>query len=331
MKNKPVISIIIPVFNAEKTISTCLNSLFAQTYNSLELLFVNDCCTDNSFEVIRKFIDSNSHKTGISAKIINLEKNRGVASARNTGLDNASGEYIYYVDSDDWMEPDLIEMLVKEAETKKSDIVGCEWFLTYKQNERYMKQASATSPDEAFRKMTGGVLRWNLWLFMTKRSLYEDNNIRFTEGQNMGEDMMVMGKLFLSASSVSIVHKPLYHYIQTNESSLTKDVSEKHLAQVTANLEELERFTFQKKGIEYATQIHFLKLNIKLPLLISDNDNMHRRWMQMFPESNKYIMQNRLLPLRTRLLQWFASKQNFAIVKLYYKFVFKFVYGKLYK
>lgn len=331
MSYNPLISIIIPVYNAEKTISKCLTSLFAQTYNSLEFVFVNDCCTDNSFEVIQTFIDKNSYKTGISTKIIVHEKNRGVAAARNTGLDNASGEYIYFADSDDWLESDLIETLVKEAETKKSDIIGCEWFLTYQQNERYMKQASAKSPDEAFRKMAGGVLRWNLWLFLTKRSLYEENNIRFTEGQNMGEDMMVMGKLFLCASSVSIIHKPLYHYIQTNESSLTKDVSEKHLSQVTTNLEELERFTLQKKEVEYAVQIHFLKLNIKLPLLISDNDNMHRRWMQMFPESNKYIMQNKLLPLRTRLLQWFASKQNFAIVKLYYKFVFKFVYGKLYK
>lgn len=330
MNNKPIISIIIPVYNAEKTISTCLDSLFAQTYNSLELLFVNDCCTDNSFEVIRKFMDENSHKTGISAKIITHEKNRGVAAARNTGLDNASGEYIYYVDSDDWMESDLIETLVKEAETKKSDIVGCEWELCFNKNSRWMKQPDVDSPLDAFHKMCAGILRWNLWLFLVKRSLYTENQIQFNEGQNMGEDMMVMGKLFLCATSMSMIHQPFYKYNQTNSASITKDKSAKYVNEVTHNLNELESFYVKKFPVP-DEHIPFLKLNLKLPFLMTDNPENFKIWESWFPEANNYIIKNKSLPLRTRAVQLLAKNKNFWALKLYHRFLYSFIYGVIYK
>lgn len=330
MEEKPLISVIVPVYNAEKNISVCLQSLFSQTCPLIELLFINDCCTDDSFTIIENFVADNADSP-ITTKIIAHEKNSGVAAARNSGLKHATGTYIYYVDADDRIDADALTKMAETAINTQADIVGLEWFIAYHTNERRMKQPDITSPDDAFKKMTSGILRWNLWLFLVKRSLYEENNIRFMEGQNMGEDMMVMGKLFLCAKTVCMIHHPFYHYVQTNENSLTKEVSIKHLAQVTKNVEELERYALLKQGDTAINQIHFLKLNIKLPLLITDNDKLHKHWLQMFPESNSFVMKNKLLPLRTRLLQWAASKRYFFVIKLYYKFVFKFVYGTLYK
>ena len=326
-----LISIIIPVYNAQKTLPYCLDAIFKQEYPNIELLFIDDASTDDSLDIINEYTEKNRHQTNFTTKVIKHEQNRGVAAARNTGLDKATGDYIYYIDSDDIIQENALKILVKEAVRSGSDIVGCEWLLSYKKNARHMRQPDVYSPKDAFKKMTGGVLRWNLWLFFVKRSLYENNQIRFIEGLNMGEDMMVMGKLFLCAQKVSIVHKPLYQYIQTNEDSLTKDISDKHAMQVTANVQELERYVLQYRGENYLRQIHFLKLNIKLPLLLSDNDMLHTRWKNWFPESNKYIMQNKLLPLRTRMVQQFAAKRQFWLVKLYYKLVFKFVYGVIYK
>ncbi|MDO5523433.1 MAG: glycosyltransferase family 2 protein [Bacteroidia bacterium] len=331
MKQFPLVSIIIPVYNAEKTLPYCLESIFKQTYRSVELLFIDDCCTDNSIEIINEYIGKRNKTVDFSIKIIRHEHNKGVAAARNTGLSHATGEFIYYVDSDDIVSENALELLISEATNNQADIVGCEWYLSYRQNSRYMKQPSVDNGDDAFKKMTGGLLRWNLWLFLVRRSLYENNQIRFIEGMNMGEDMMVMGKLFLCAEKVVMLHRPLYSYIQTNSGSLTKDNSENHMKQVSANVLELEQFVISTRGESYKKYIEFLKLNIKLPLLLSNDNLLHKRWQKWFPDSNNFILQNNMLPVRTRVLQWLAFKNQFWIVKLYYTFVFRFVYGVIYK
>ena len=326
------VSVIIPVYNAEKTLPHCIASLYAQTCRHLELLFVDDCSTDNSFSVIKECTVAVTNGVGIEAKILRHETNRGVAAARNTGLNAATGTYIYYVDADDWIDADTLECLVSEADRKDADIVGHEWYLAFEQNERYMKQSAFSTPDDALRKMMAGVMRWNLWLFLVRRSLYEKNRIRFIEGMNMGEDMMVMIKLLTCATTVVHLNRPFYHYVQTNANSLTRIYSQEHIRQVTANVYEAEKHIADSGwGERLQLYVHFLKLNIKLPLLITDNEERYKQWSGWFSESNGYVMQNKLLPLRTRLLQWMAAKKQWVIVKFYYKFVIRFIYGVIYK
>ena len=222
-----MVSIIIPVYNAENTLNYCLESVFAQTYSDIEVIFIDDCSTDSSLEIISAFIKKHSSNSNFNCKIIQHDKNKGVAAARNTGLDHATGKYIYYIDSDDTIMPDALSTMIELAEENNYDIVGCEWQLRFEENSRRMRQPDISSGIDAFLKMTGGILRWNLWLFLVKRSLYENNAFRFTEGMNMGEDMMMMGKLFLNAKSVHIVHKPFYNYYQTNRNSLLQKICQK--------------------------------------------------------------------------------------------------------
>lgn len=327
----PVVSIIIPVYNASSTLPHCMKSLSLQTYSHLELLFVDDCSTDDSLvEIVRysKICSTPEH----CVRILRHERNRGVAAARNTGLTNATGEYIYYVDADDSIEPDTIRLLVGESRKRDLDILGHEWYLTFRSNERYMRQPAYATPEEALQKMMRGVMRWNLWLFLVKRSLYVDNRIRFTEGMNMGEDMMVMMKLFMRAKNVSIIHSPFYHYKQTNEQSLTKIYSQEHIRQVTHNVREVE---LAVRASSYASSLSvllpFLKLNIKLPLLITDDTTRYRQWLEWFPEANRYALDNKLLPFRTRILQWMAGKRYFFVLRIYYRAVFKLIYGIIYR
>jgi hypothetical protein len=222
--------------------------------------------------------------------------------------------------------------LLKEAQEKELDIVGHEWFLTFKSDERYMKQPLFVTPDEALRQMMCGVMRWNLWLFLVRRSLYVENNIRFIEGMNMGEDMMVMMKLFACAKRVAIINRAFYHYGQSNSGSLTKTYSAEHIRQVTNNVQEAEQFISASSYAGLLSEfIPLLKLNIKLPLLITDDESRYRQWTEWFPEANGYVMKNKRLPLRTRLLQLAAVKRYDFLLKLYYRFVFKLVYGVIYK
>lgn len=330
-KENITISVIIPVYNASATLRACLMSLSAQTYKNLELLLVDDCSTDDSLNILVTY--AGQYADGdFSVQVLHHERNRGVAAARNTALLHATGDYIYYVDADDFIESDTLECLIHEAKKNNMDIVGHEWYLTFRSKERYMRQPDYSTPVEALQKMMCGVMRWNLWLFLVRRSLYVENNIQFIEGMNMGEDMMVMMKLFTCAERVSIIHRPFYHYEQTNVNSLTKTYSSDHIRQVTNNMYEVERSINASSYKESLSQfLPFLKLNIKLPLLITDDTIRYRQWSIWFPEANEYALRNKQLPFRTRVIQWMATKRYFFLLKLYYRFVFKVVYGFIYK
>lgn len=327
----PLVSIIVPVYNAENTLHIAINSILSQTYQNIELIIVNDCSKDNTLNKLNKYRDEIIDNS-IIIKIISHDINRGVAAARNTGLDNASGIYIYYVDADDWIEGNTIEMLVKEQQKNDADIVGCNWYLSFNKNERRMNQPVFTSPLEAIQKMLNGSMRWNLWLFMARRSLYDKYNIRFIPGMNMGEDLMVMMRLFVHSERVSFIDKALYHYGQSNDGSLTKTYSEKHRQEVTKNLQMVEDY-LEKSSLSHhiGDGIHFLKLNIKLPLLISNEESDYKQWEKWFPESNKYVMKNKELSIRTRLLEWLAVKKQYWVLKLYYNLVIRYIYGVIYK
>ena len=327
----PLVSIIIPVYNAEATLPDCLRALEELDYPALELLFVNDSSTDGSLALLEKFV----HKFSLGerqAKIVSHATNQGVAAARNSGLEHAVGTYIYYVDADDSLASNTVSRAVKKAQELDADIVGFNWFLTFDKNERKMNQPAFQTPWEALEKMMLGTMRWNLWLFLVKRSIYEQHDIRFTPGMNMGEDLTVMVKLFSYAQQVVFIDEPLYRYRQSNSASLTKIYTPEHIEQVTQNINEVESFL---EASLYASQlgnlIAQLKLNIKLPLLISAKSEKYQLWLKWFPEANTFVWRNKALPWRTRLIQYFAVKKQFWLLKIYYYFVIRFVYGIIYR
>lgn len=326
------ISVIIPVYNAAKVIEKSFSSLLDQTYEFLEIIIINDCSSDGSLNEILKWKNELEKKEHIIVKIFSHERNQGVAVARNTGLDNATGEYIYYLDADDALECDSLRLLVEHAIENKCDIVGCNWILSFEKHHRKMNQKNFHTPWEGLEGMLTGKIRWNLWLFLVRRSLYENYNIRFIPNMDMGEDMLVMCKLFTCANNVDFLNKHLYYYNQLNSDSLTKSYNNKHMSQVTENVSELELFL---RDSVFASRVQYkldiLKLNIKLPLLISNKSANYEIWNDWFKESNKYILDKNHFNFRIRLVQWCAFKRFYWINKLYYNLLVKFVYGVVYK
>lgn len=324
-------SVIIPVYNAAGTLNQCLDSLFSQTYDNLELVFVDDCSDDGSGDIVCSFAADHG-RDDIQVKLIRHEINSGVAAARNTAMDNATGKYVCSVDADDWLETDAVRELVDIAESNVADIVGCDWYLSFNRNERYMAQRHFETPLEALKNMMAGVMRWNLWLFMVRKSLYDDNQIRFVPGMNMGEDMLVTMRLFLAARNVEHVAKPFYHYRQVNESSVSKVFSDTRIAEVSENVTRVESVIhdsqYRKELLEY---VDYLKQFIKLPLLMTNDVHQYKRWNAWFTESDKSILKNKMVPLRTRLVEYAALKQWYFLLKLYHIFVYKFIYGLIYR
>lgn len=324
------VSIIVPFYKAESFIERCADSLFQQSYLDIEYLFVDDCSPDRSIDRLLQVVD-NYPQVQHRVKILRHEHNRGVSAARETGLLASTGEYVYWVDADDWIVPDAIEKMVERTDGGKLDIVACGWYLSFSKNERKMPMPYYVDIESALRGMLSGQMRWNLWLFMIKRDLYINHGIHFVEGENVGEDMLALIKLFSYARSIGFVEDSLYHYVKQNENSITMLTPDQQMKRQMRNLQAaVEHLTNFFAG-KYDREINFFKLNAKMPLLISDNDESYRVWARTFPEANEFIMANKMQTIRMRLVQLMAAKNLFWVVKLYYRVIFKLVYGFIYK
>lgn len=325
-----LVSVVIPMYKVEAVLPNCIAQLKAQTYKRLELLFVDDASPDNAsayIEGVRPELEA----LGMQVKLLRHEKNQGVAVARNTAFDAATGEYIYSFDADDAMRPELIERLVVRAYQTGVDIVGCDWHLRYEGADRAMTQPEVKTGREMYEAMCCGVMKWNLWLFLFRRTLLEEGQkLRFTPGDNMGEDMMLMSQLALRSDRVSIVSEPLYYYVKTNDNAQTANYRPEHWAQVDRNLKSLEAYVnaHYPEAKEWLNQ---LKLNLKLPLLISTDSEDYKRWQTWYPEANSYVMSNPRLGMRIKLVQRAAVLGQWWFVRLYNIIVTKWLYSLLYK
>lgn len=323
------VSLIIPVYNAETTLEESLRSLSAQRFHDFDVVFVDDGSTDHTPELLQAF----AAESGITCRIIR-QKNAGVASARNTGLDAATGDYVGFVDADDCIEPEALEKAVGVLLTtdRPIDIVGWDWTLGFEKNGRYMRQADYDTPLQALKNLMGGTMRWNLWLFLIRRDLIVRQGIRFIDGANMGEDLQFMIRSFCAANHVVQLHAPLYRYNAVSETSLSRQFSDVRRIEIEKNLSEATDAVKVSAYAETLTPyVQYLKLYLKLPLLISDDRSNYDLWYRWWPEANAFAMSNKALPLRTRLLQGMAARRCRLGVKLYYLLVYKVVYGVFFR
>jgi len=324
-----MVSVIIPIYKVEKYIEKCAISLFEQTLKDIEYIFVDDCSPDDSIQVLCNVIKKYPERQK-QVRIISHERNKGLPAARNTGLDYSTGEYVFHCDSDDYVEKDMLEQMYNTAKVKDADIVWSDWFLSFNKNERYMKQPRYETANDALKGILIGVMKYNVWNKLVKKSLYNENNIKFPSGHGMGEDM-IMIRLFACAKRVAYIPRAFYHYVRLNENAFTKITSEKHLQDILYNTNEAVNFLERKNGKALNKEIICFKLNVKYPFLISDNWSMYKIWKSLFPETNAYIIRIRHFSFKSRMLQYAAYKNQLWLVWLYYKIVYKFVYGVIYK
>lgn len=322
------VSVIIPIYNVEKYIIRCARSLLNQTYPNIEYIFVDDYTSDNSIVLLNEVIEEYPLRKK-DVKIIHHESNLGLAAARNSGIKVATGKYIYHCDSDDFLEKEMIENLVMKAEMCDADYVWCDYYLTYEKTERYMKQPDVKSVNEAMVETLSGTMKYNVWNKLVRRSLYSDYNIVFPSGYGMGEDMTMI-KLLTVAKSVAYIPRALYHYNRTNISAFTQTMSEKHLSDVKHNTDSTIAFVKQVYGDELNYYISLFQLEVKLPLLMTDNEECYIEWLKWFPESHLYIMKNTNISKRMRYVQYMASKHQFWFVKMHF-YMHGFIYRMLYQ
>ena len=326
---KITVSAIIPLFKVRDYIGKCCDSLFNQTLKNVEYVFVNDSTPDDSVDVIKEKLEQYPSIEPF-VKIVNHPQNMGVAEARNTGLRHASGEYVVYVDADDWIENDMFAELYSTAVAANLDIVGCDWYLEYPQRSRVLRQFSAAGANEAFRAMLKGQLRWYLWAFMIRREFIIENELGFLRGYNIGEDMSFLLKGFAVAQSYAHVSKPLYHHTLYNENSLTRMDSIKQFEIVRHNVEDALGFIQTKHQQGYDLELACYKLTVKFPLLISLQKRSYELWNTFYNDVHWAIWKNDVQPVRNKFIQWLAANRVYSGLYLY-NAMFKFVNHLLYR
>lgn len=323
------VSVIVPIYKVERFIGHCAKSLMEQTLWDVEYIFVDDATPDGSMQVLRDVLKQYPQRKE-QVTILTHEINKGLPAARNTGLSQAKGEYVFHCDSDDFVEADMLERLYAEAERKAADIVWCDWFLSFENSERYMKQPTYDTARAALKAMLGGAMKYNVWNKLVRCSLYEEYGVKFPSGYGMGEDMTMM-LLFAHARKVAYLPKAFYHYVKLNTSAFSQTYSEKHLQELRHNVATIEQELRKIAGNELEQEIAFFKLDVKFPFLLLPDKKKRKIWNEWYPEANRYILSNHNISFRSRFIQWCAWRHLGIIVSVYRWLLGKIVYGIIYK
>lgn len=270
------VSIILPVYNAEKTIKQCLQSIVEQTLQEIEVIIINDGSKDYSLSILEKYQKEYAEK--ITIKTI---PNGGVANARNTALQLATGEYIGFVDSDDYLEKNMYEKLYQEAKKQNADIAVCGYFI---QKEEEIKPYQLGNKEQYGKNISENPELFlhsvpYLWNKIFKRELIVKNQKTFHKELRIFEDLEFTYTLFLKANKIVKVDEPFYYYVKT-KNSLTDGFSEKFLDIIPAiqilkkefqeapNANQLEEYllyiTLNHIYIRCRKKIHFKTLFLKL-------------------------------------------------------------------
>ena len=269
----PQISLIAPVYCMEQYLDQFLNSVKQQTFQDYEVILVDDGSKDKSPEILDRYAEAEQR-----AKVIHKE-NGGVCTARNTGLDQATGDYVYIVDSDDWLEPTALEVLWNEVERTGADVVyGRNVAETpsgavvhklfpssfFTRNRSAINEIQCALNNNYRIKSECDEFQWinclggPPWRGMFRRSIIEEHGIRYNEKlRQLGEDILFWQNIFEHVNSYAYIDETIYHYRKTN-ASLSHGYKENLLEIYRKVFEEEEKFLNEKrKGREHVEAFYF--------------------------------------------------------------------------
>ena len=227
--NGPLVSIGIPVYNVEPYIEKCLLSVLNQTYENIEILVVDDLGTDNSMQIVADL--QSSHPLGHRIKVIKHRENKGLGEARNTAIDIASGKYIFFIDSDDFIEANTIEVLLKEAEDNNTDIVmASSRKIVYGTNEEKptftYKRKEVLVGKDVFANYLCQDLRWhigiNAWNNLFKLDFLHQHNLRFAARKD--EDALFLSDFYSEVERAVLLPNITYNYVLRPDSIMGNQI-----------------------------------------------------------------------------------------------------------
>lgn len=278
----PVISIIVPVYKADKFLKRCVDSILAQTFTDFECILIDDGSPDSSPAICDEYA-----KKDPRVKVIH-QKNGGVSAARNAGLDAALGEWIGFVDSDDWIEKDTYEVALNAAVEQNADIV--QWQLDFPGSTR--KIDYGITQDCLLLVDRNHCLTWlqnSCYTQLFNKKIIDENRIRFPLDVSMGEDRCFSYCCIASSSKVWQLNRVLYHYFQNEEGICLSNYGEEKIFQDEFSLRQTEKF-LKQKGYDvykkFRNSLFWAKFDVKNHCYTKMDTIDLKLWRAVFPEIN---------------------------------------------
>ena len=258
---KELISVIVPVYNVEKYLNQCIESLVKQTYQTIEIILVDDGSTDSSGELCKKWASKDTR-----IQVVHTE-NRGLSAARNVGIKKAKGEYLYFIDSDDWVECDILEILLKNMKAYSSDLSSCGMKKDYGDKELEMKQdgkcVKVTQKQMFHEMLCNEYVYGYVWNKLFKMALAE--GLWFDEELFSQEDMDFTMRYLIRCKSGVYTESEYYHYRQRN-TSMTGEVGYSPRKLSIAEVYKRAITIYSRYCLDdvYIVERNYLKVNINI-------------------------------------------------------------------
>lgn len=283
--DQPLVSVIVPVYRAEKYIRQCVDSLLGQSYRNIEVILVDDGSPDRSGAICDEYAAADSR-----VKVIH-QPNGGVSVARQTGMDNATGDYSIHADPDDWVEPVMIEELVAKALETDADYTFCDYYEEYgdgTSNATHYDISEVSNSLEIVEKELKCEIISTLWRILIKRERVK--GISFIEPKLLRcEDTLFLMRAFSRNAKVAYVPKLLYHYRCNNSTSLNNSLSDSHIDSIityaTTITRELQNLNVMREELLDSYKIEFLKRIIKFEKL-----KYYKQILTLFPEVHRRVI-----------------------------------------
>lgn len=307
-KEQPVnrrVSIVIPVYNSSKTLPKCLDSMIAQTYQDLEIICVNDCSKDNSWDIIKEYQHKDSR-----IKLVNHTENMNAGGARNSGIKAATGTYVCFVDNDDWMSPDAIEILIMESDNCTIDYVApdwCEWYNDdkHENHSNLIENASKTQNCEYALKFGSRMLGC-----LIRRDIFFKNDMFFPE-RIFWEDNAIGIALLYSVNQIKAVKRVLYYYYISPGSSsrsfnLRKTSDRIKTTQIA--FDNLKRLGYLTSDNEECVNYFILRLSyFSIRMLAINHSKEAEELLQTVIEFTRPMLPNKYLSKLGKYYKWTLS------------------------
>ena len=281
------VSILVPIYGTEKYIKKCAETLFDQSYENIEYIFVNDCTKDDSMSILEGII-KNYPQREKQIKIIHHKTNQGLAAARLTGLNNSTGDYIWFVDSDDYVECNAVEACIKWMSCGYDLIVF-----------NYFNENSSSARKSKIKKIdVKSVLKHDvspmIWKCLIRRELFFSHDIFPVKGINFSEDLLLLSRLVLVSTNTIVLNDCLYHYNCTNVSSYTANIKIEYIENsANAIMIICDFYKRLEKDGKYSHGLCFLLIEVYIKLYKSDPKNKKllelKTYIKRFPGIGLFV------------------------------------------
>lgn len=301
------VSIIVPVYNGEKCLSECIDSILSQTYTNLEIILVNDGSTDKSLDILNKYAN-------LDKRILVLnQENKGVSAARNLGLEKASGKYVGFIDSDDFYAANAIEEFINTILKEESDIVFWSYCIKYSNSDATVSLPNELDKNVAINLLTSECMMGSVWAKLFCTSIIKENNLKFDVSIKYAEDLLYLLSYLKYSHKISTIASPLYYqhasenYLTYYSSNASKSYS------ILYSYEKIEALDYLSETNKLHIKTSYIIMYHKLKKYLPEHFKARKEWLK--DEHN--IIFNSANPFKVKL-KYIISKYFNFINKYYF-------------